>query len=257
MLEHLHSVLPRRRQMLLALAFLLPSLLAAAPGGSPRISGVDPVGNNTSPYHDVLVHPAKKVAKAPAPAGKQQPAPAPDPGPRRLAEVRGVELFSPSPEALAHGFHEGSSRSAELVPVGVAGDNPRGITLPKKAEDGVRYVVMPSRGRAAGPTSAVDVAIDEGVAVKSPVSGTVVDVSTYALYGRTNDVMMRIRPDSNPDVLVVIFHLVDPAVGAGDAVEAGETTVAASARPLPFASQVDRWAGKAGPHVHIQVDPAG
>lgn len=257
MIEHLRHALSRRPVMILGLAFLLPSLLAATPGASPRISGVDPIGTNTSPYHDALVPAAQPKPEAPATAGKTEPVPAPDPGPQRLAEVHGVELFSPSPKALAHGFHEGSTNSAELVPVGVADDNPRGISLPKKAKDGVRYVVMPSRGRSAGATSAVDVAMDEGVEVKSPVSGTVVDVSTYALYGRTNDVMMRIRPASNPDVLVVLFHLVDPAVGAGDEVEAGATTVAAGARPLPFSSQVDRWAGKAGPHVHIQVDPAG
>lgn len=246
------AVAPRQAAILLALSTILPFVIAA--GGAPSISGVDPVA--VSPFHDPVAartaeFEAATASTRPAPA----PAPEPEPGPKRLATVRGVDLYSPSPAALAHGFHEGSTQSVGLEPVGEPVDNPRGIDLPKKSKDGVRYVVMPSRGRAAGPTSAVDVAMDAGVEVASPVTGTVLDVSNYALYGRTNDVMVRIRPEQNPDVLVVVFHVVDPAVGPGDEVVAGETPIAASARPLPFSSQVDRWAGKAGPHVHIQVDP--
>lgn len=158
--------------------------------------------------------------------------------PAPLAVVGGVELVSPSPDALIHGFHEGSTKSHALEPV----------------EDGAEHVVMPSRGRSTPPTSAVDVAMEEGIEVLSPVSGTVVEVSDYSLYGNTPDVLISVRPDDNPDLVVRIFHVVDAAVAVGDPVVAGETVVAASSRQLPFGSQIDRFSGATTPHVHIQVD---
>lgn len=242
----------RTTQMLLVLS-AMPFLFGfgttpVAKGAAPAEPALmhDPVTQRTAEFQAATVKP---VAPAPAP----EPAPA---APKRLATAAGVELVTVSPEASVHGFHEGSTRSLEMTPVGVAGANERGITLPANDDAGVEYVIMASRGRATSPTSAVDIALAEGHDVTSPVTGTVVDVSRYALYGNTSDVMIRIQPDANPDVHVTVFHVVDPTVQAGDKLTAGETVLAAGPRALPFGSQIDRFVGAAGPHVHIQVDPA-
>ena len=247
------SAAPRAVATLLGLFMALPFLTAGTP--TPQISGVDPVG--PSPFHDPVSNRAREAATATAEvtaAPAVEATPEPVPAPSVLARVAGVQLLSVSPESSAHGFHEGSTRSLALTPVGRPVANQRGIELPPAADEGVDYVVMTSRGRATSPTSAVDVAVPEGTPIASPVSGQVIDVSRYALYGKMTDVMIRIRPAANPEVTVTLFHVTHPAVGPGDEVTAGETVVAAGPRPLPFGSQIDKWVGHAGPHVHIQVD---
>lgn len=176
--------------------------------------------------------------------------------PRVVAEVEGVELVEPARDTLARGFHEGSTLSLPLRPVGRTVDNAPGIELPEEQAEGPPYVVMPSRGRASPPTSALDLPLPAGAPVQSVVSGTVTEVTRYQLYGTTPDVMMTIRPDANAQVRIRLFHVVDPQVSPGDRVIAGETTIAGASRRLPFASQVDRYTGDATPHVHVQAERA-
>ena len=237
---------------LLGLFMMVPFVVAASPAPRPVPATVKADAVAFAKVHDPVTNRTGEFVAAAV--EEPVPAPAPEPAPFRLAPVANVELVTVSPEAEAHGFHEGSTNSLELTPLGEAVTDQRGIALPEAAADGVDYIVMASRGRATSPTSAVDIALAEGIEVASPVTGTVLDVSRYALYGKTSDVMVRIRPDSNPDVLVTVFHLVDPTVGPGDAVVAGETVIAGGPRALPFGSQIDKFVGHAGPHVHVQVD---
>lgn len=174
--------------------------------------------------------------------------------PRVIAEVEDVQLVEPAPDTLARGFHEGSTRSLPLRPVGRNVDNAAGVALPDDLPDGPAYVVMPSRGRASGPTSALDLPLPVDAPVRSVVTGTVTEVARYQLYGTTPDVMMTIRPDANPQVRIRLFHVADPRVSAGDRVTAGATTIAGVSRRLPFASQVDRYTGEPTPHVHVEVE---
>lgn len=176
--------------------------------------------------------------------------------PRVVAEVEGVQLVDPAPDTLARGFHEGSTRSLPMRPVGRSVDNAPGIRLPDQQAGGPAYAVMPSRGRASPPTSALDLPLPSDTPVRSVVTGTVTQVARYRLYGATPDVMLTIRPDANPEIQIRLFHVVDPRVSAGDRVIAGETTVAGSSRRLPFASQVDRYTDEPAPHVHVQVELA-
>lgn len=174
--------------------------------------------------------------------------------PRVVAQVEGVRLVEPAPRTLARGFHEGSTRSLPLRPVGRNAVNAPGVPLPEERADGPAYVVMPSRGRTSAPTSALDLPLPVDTPVRSVVTGTVTEVARYQLYGTTPDVMMTIRPDANPQVRIRLFHVADPRVSAGDRVVAGATTIAGASRRLPFASQVDRYTGEATPHVHVQVE---
>jgi biotin carboxyl carrier protein len=118
------------------------------------------------------------------------------------------------------------------------------------------YTVLASRHRAGAATSAVDISMVHGEEVVSPVTGTVTAVSPYSLYGRTPDVIIEIVPEDRPDQVVRAMHVEGVDVAVGDRVEAGETTLAASARQLPFASQIDRFAGR-HPHLHLEVQPSG
>lgn len=194
----------------------------------------------------------QKAAK-PAPARVTAAAPAPLPATdlRVFATVDGMELVEPSTEIDAIGFHEGSTQGRDLHPVGRAVSNESRMTAPADVE-GPDYRILASRGRGVGASTAVDIAMAEDVPVHSLVSGTVVSVSEYSLYGRTSDVLIEVVPAGRDDVKVQVFHVRAPQVAAGDQVVAGET-VLAHPRQLPFGSQIDRHVGKAGPHIHVQV----
>src|SRR5207248_8916451 len=119
-------------------------------------------------------------------------------------------------------FHEASyPDAAELTPIGRLRRNAnRSKFRPPRDEDGPRYTVMSSRGRPTPATSAVDVVLPQGTHVLSPVSGVVVDVKPYRLYGRYRDERVEISVDGHPDVHVVMIHLTQVRVGRGDDVSA-------------------------------------
>jgi hypothetical protein len=172
--------------------------------------------------------------------------------------VSGLHLYLPGPDVVGVGFHEAATKDAlALNPVGrcARDDNRRRLQCPPRT-DGPRYVIMPTRHRAQGPTTAVDVAIPVGGSVRSPVTGTVVGVKPYWLYEVSRDIRLVIRPEENPDLLVVVIHVTDLRVRPGDHVVAGVTPVA-SPRVIPFKSDVNDYVGRGIPHVHIEVKHRG
>lgn len=175
--------------------------------------------------------------EAPAePTEESMPTPSPVVG-----EVDGVELRSVSAQALAVGYHEARGNRLPITPI--------------DANAGVEPVVMPSRNRGGAPTSAVDIAVPQGETILAPVSGTVVEVADYTLYGSTPDVLVVIAPEGRPNLHVEVLHLENAQVESGDHVAAGVTPIAGASRLLPFPSQVDRFSGAATPHVHLTVKP--
>lgn len=165
----------------------------------------------------------------------------------RIATVGGATLFGVAHRMLAVGFHQDAGAGLPLAAV----EPTRRERLRHPG-----HVVMPSRGRGTHRASAVDVAVDHAAVVRAPVTGTVVAVEDYALYGRTPDVLVHVVPDDDPGLLVRVHHVEDPVVAEGDRVVAGRTPLARRARLLPFPSQVDRISGARAPHVHISVAPA-
>ena len=83
------------------------------------------------------------------------------------------------------------------------------------------------RNRPGKPNTAVDVGADPGTPVLAPTDGTVLLVKRYKLYGRYSDVQVHIRPDADSDVDVVVIHLKQPTVKAGDRVMSGVTPLGA------------------------------
>lgn len=194
----------------------------------------------------------------PAPAARR---PAPQ-RPTHIAAVSGIRLYVPSMETALVGFHEaampGSLEMASVAPL-EADHNPRprpeiGKTQPNQVAP---VMVLPTRNRAAPPSTAIDIAIPEGEEILAPIDGTVTAVLPYALYGKYPDVRVEIQPKGRPDLRVVMIHVSDVEVEAGDELVGGQTPVAGSATPLPFESQIDRFTieqiGHATPHVHIEV----
>lgn len=114
--------------------------------------------------------------------------------------------------------------------------------------------IMAARGRGSPLDSSVDLAIAPGTEVRSLVSGEVLTVSAYKLYGKYDDIRIEIKPDSNSDVKVCIVHVVDPAVSPGQRVEAGKTLLA-KVRTLGVNSQINQYLGKPTDHIHIQINP--
>lgn len=172
-----------------------------------------------------------------------------------FATVAGEELVLPG--VVRHiGFHESGTYGAlAMTPVGRMDRNLNGDRIALPAVNGYRnrgYTVLPTRQRSGGPTTAVDLSMPVGVPVVSPVSGTVVAANPYNLYGTTPDEIVEIVPEGRPDLRLRMMHVEGLAVRAGQAVEAGETILAAQPRHLPFPSQIDRYAGS-HPHVHLEM----
>lgn len=169
-----------------------------------------------------------------------------------------LELLLPAREIRLVAFHEAAYPDAlQLTPIGrlLANDNTTKFQ-PPAAGDGPGYVVLSSRGRVNPASSASDIAMDPGVAVLSPVSGTVTAVEPYWLYGRHADTRIEIRPDTAPHLRVVIIHVEGVGLVVGEHVAAGRSVLAEQANHFPFSSHVDRYVdAPPGPHVHLEVKP--
>lgn len=219
------------------------------------------VGAAASRQRDALAD----APAAPAPAGALLPrvdAPARAgrssiPSTQVFAEVQGLFLAVPGDDPVAVAFHEATQPAAlTMAPLGKleANDNPTKFT-PAPDREGPGYRVLSSRGRARPATSAADIVLELDQQVVAPVSGRVVEVREYALYGKLRDWRIVVEPEGRPDLQVVLVHLSQPKVRVDDVVRAGVSPLA-TVRPLPFTSQVDYTIDEPRPHVHLEVKPA-
>lgn len=166
-----------------------------------------------------------------------------------------VALHGVSPHLVAVAFHEASYADAvDLQPVGRCAvcRNAWKFRPPPTDPAGGPYIVMDTRGRRSGATSAVDAVLPRRTAVLSPVTGTVTGVRRYRLYGHHWDARLEIRPAAAPDRRVVMLHLQGVTLVRGDHVEASVTRVG-TVRRFRFESQVDRYVHGRLPHVHMEV----
>lgn len=173
-----------------------------------------------------------------------------------LGRVGDLVLRVPAEEAVLVSYHEAAYLEAmAITPFGsVRGnDNPTRELESEPDAAAHDFHVQVSRGRANASTSAVDVVLLPGEEVRAPVSGTVVDVRPYQLYGAHDDVRLELRPDDAPDLAVVLIHVQDVVVRPGDRVLVGDV-LAGSARMFPFSAVVDRQtAPDRYGHVHLEV----
>jgi hypothetical protein len=88
--------------------------------------------------------------------------------------------------------------------------------------------------------------------VYAPIDGTVVQAKRYKLYGQYPDMIVRIKPDVDPNSQVVMIHLTNVQVHKGDEVHA-TLSVIGQPRTFPFHSEVNDYVPGGDPHVHIEV----
>lgn len=181
-------------------------------------------------------------------------------GPVPLATVSGMALTLVLPAAkkdiTSIGYHQAYnvralSLIAKTASIGQA--TTQAVAAAVRSGDKPAFV-MTARGRGSALDSAVDIVLKAGTVVKSPVTGQVLEVVPYLLYGRINDVRVEIIADGYPAFKVAVVHIDKPTVTAGQKVEAGVTPLA-TVRPLGISSQIDQYLGEAVTHVHIQVNP--
>lgn len=113
------------------------------------------------------------------------------------------------------------------------------------------------RSRPGKPDSAADVGADAGQTVFSPVSGTVVKVKRYSLYGKYPDYEIHIQPTNHPELDLVMIHVDNVSAKPGDKVTAGVTRLAV-VRHLSqhVRHQLGDYTKNGGDHVHIQLNNA-
>jgi len=111
------------------------------------------------------------------------------------------------------------------------------------------------RSRPGKPDTAADVGADPGSPVYSPVTGTVVKVKEFMLYGKYPDYEIHIQPLGYPTVDCVLIHVDDVTCEPGDRVVAGMTRIAA-VRKLDrrVGPQLRSYTKNGGHHTHIQIN---
>jgi hypothetical protein len=113
------------------------------------------------------------------------------------------------------------------------------------------------RARPGKPDTAADVGAKPGSSVISPVTGTVVKLKSYKLYGKWADYEMHIQPDGYPSIDIVMIHVADPEVKVGARVIGGVTTVAHVRKfSDKVTDQLAQYVKDGGDHVHLQVNDA-
>ncbi|TLM72188.1 MAG: M23 family metallopeptidase [Actinobacteria bacterium] len=100
-----------------------------------------------------------------------------------------------------------------------------------------------------------DVGAKPGTAVFAPVTGTVLLVRPYDLYGKYTDYELHIKPDGWPEIDCVLIHIDKVGVKPGDRVIGGATQVA-QVRLLSdrVPHQLGEYVAGGGDHTHLQLN---
>jgi murein DD-endopeptidase MepM/ murein hydrolase activator NlpD len=113
------------------------------------------------------------------------------------------------------------------------------------------------RSRPGKPNTAVDVGAAPGTPIIAPLDGTVVLVKSYNLYNKPKypDYQIHIQPDGHPELDLVLIHVTDPMVKAGDRVMAGATPLG---KVRKFSDrmrlQLGHYTKGGGDHTHVQLN---
>jgi hypothetical protein len=116
----------------------------------------------------------------------------------------------------------------------------------------VRYYVLPGADNA--PTTSVLIGAQPDTPVTSPVSGVVVRVREYLLFGKYEDVQIDIRPEEMGGTTVTLLFINGPAVTPGMRVDAGKTLLGTVRRcPDEIAKVLADYTHDSGSHVNLTV----
>lgn len=255
----------RQRVAVLSVAAAIVALTTAAVGwhyASDRLAASSPIASASA----LIGIPPTKGTSTSAATESQAMRQAPTP---IFARYKKLNLHLPVPvRSLTEiGFHQASyawalpmktsMKDAKLSKVAKTKTTGRDLTKQPSGPDGVLtgYVLRMWRNRPGKPDTAVDIGAKPGTVLLSPVTGTVVRIKSYKLYGRYPDYEMHIVPDNTSGIDIVMIHLTDLSCEAGDRVEAGVTPVA-KIRKLSdkMHEQLADYTKNGGDHVHMQVN---
>jgi biotin carboxyl carrier protein len=259
-----------QRRTAVSLAIVLSVAVLLASGwkySSDRAAEAHPV---EAPRSGTTVLRAGTVAAESASQGMRALNPQDDPTPY-FASYNQLKLRLPvSVKSVTEvGFHQASYSYARhmksLVPYGDAEKAKKDRTTHRDSdkqqtgEDAVLTgeVLKLWRNRPGKPDTAVDIGANAGSTVYSPVSGTVVKVKRFDLYGRYPDIEIHIQPEGHPALDVVMIHLDDAICEPGDRVVAGVTPLARIRDLDPrIGPQLKNYTRNGGNHTHLQVNDA-
>ncbi len=191
---------------------------------------------------------------------------------KQVAAYGKVKIYSPIAQKDITGilFHQASYETALVMTTKldeanaekISTENPMRVNA--KQTDGTWADAEALHLYRSAETTAMDTSLDvgakAGTTIYAPVTGTVVLVKKYKLYGYVPDVEIHIQPEGHPELDMVMIHQKDAQVKAGDEVVAGTTPVS-SVRDiakdltdvqLSFYTEGD----DPGNHSHIQMNNA-
>ncbi len=156
-----------------------------------------------------------------------------------------MESYAPDADMSAAADKRGTGRKPPELE---AGEAPPAIL-------GGEVLRMWRSNRTGAPDTAADIGAAPGSPVYSPVTGIVIEVKPYLLYDKYDDLEIHIQPAGYPDIDLVIIHVTDPTVQAGDHVVGGVTRIA-SVRLMSdkYRPQLGDYTPDAGDHVHMQLN---
>ncbi len=113
------------------------------------------------------------------------------------------------------------------------------------------------RSRPGKPDSAADVGAAPGSDVFSPITGTIVKIKRFKLYGKYDDYEIHIQPTGRANIDCVMIHVDDLSCKVGDRVTGGVTRIAA-VRDLDkrVNPQLKEFTRNGGYHTHMQLNNA-
>jgi len=160
-------------------------------------------------------------------------------------------------DMIAVGFHQAYNPKAfALAPTmrTLAIDKPSLTEQLLASDSSLKLFDQALRGRGSAERSAADCAVLPSTRLVSPATGTVTLLKHYKLEGRIDDLQLEIQPDGAPLLRVVMIHIKNVTVKAGDRVIGGVTPVA-TVRHLTLDSSVNRYLPVSpADHTHIQVN---
>jgi len=125
-------------------------------------------------------------------------------------------------------------------------------------EAAVRYFQL--KGEEGEPTTSVLVGAPPDSPVTTPISGVVVGVTPYKLFGRFDDYRIDIRPEETGGLTVTLLFVDKPVVKIGERVTAGKTQLGTVRLcPEEVGKTLAEYTHDTGSHVYLQVseEPIG
>jgi murein DD-endopeptidase MepM/ murein hydrolase activator NlpD len=254
----------RQRITVLSVAAAIVALTTAAVGwhyASDRLAADSPIARASA----AIGIPVAKNASATATSKVQTARQAATPIFGRYGKLN-LHLPVPTRFLTEIGFHQASyawalpmktsMRDADLSEVAKSKTTGRDLSKQPSGPNAMLTgsVLRMWRNRPGKPNTAADIGAKAGTVVLSPVTGTVVRIKSYKLYGRYSDYEMHIVPDNTSGIDVVMIHLTDLSCEVGDRVEAGVSRVAKIRKfSDKFHDQLSDYTKDAGDHVHLQV----